>query len=93
MTITAIGETVTAAARGAIEAAFGIPLITQFTSTLTLPTPVPARCAPPSRDAPTTCSARSPTLHATRKRAKPDDSSHSDNTSEAHPATGTYVGS
>ncbi len=33
MTITAIGETVTAEDRSAIEAAFGIPLITQFTST------------------------------------------------------------
>jgi phenylacetate-CoA ligase len=31
--ITAMGETVTAEDRGAIEAAFGIPLITQFTST------------------------------------------------------------
>ena len=33
MAITAIGETVTAEDRGAIEAAFGISLITQFTST------------------------------------------------------------
>lgn len=33
ITITAIGETVTAEDRGTIEAAFGIPLITQFTST------------------------------------------------------------
>jgi phenylacetate-CoA ligase len=31
--ISAIGETVTAEDRGAIEAAFGIPLVTQFTST------------------------------------------------------------
>ena len=33
MAITAMGETVTAEDRGEIEAAFGIPLITQFTST------------------------------------------------------------
>ncbi len=33
MAITAIGETVTAEDRGTIEASFGIPLITQFTST------------------------------------------------------------
>jgi phenylacetate-CoA ligase len=33
MAIMAMGETVTAEDRGAIEAAFGIPLITQFTST------------------------------------------------------------